>query len=318
MTALFISLIGLLCLLEHAYAFSIQGRSRPIASSGGRLSALYAIPSTSDDQLEEKFEMIQLQQRRQFIQAIATAGIISTTITPLSVLAEDEATTTIDPSISLPNISQKVYLDIKFANYKTPKRLVIGLFGNDMPNTVENFVKLCTNSEGDGPSYAGSTFYRGKIHVNVHMFIDLLHSDTHSITHSNSFVIILALSGMSIQGGAIGANNSGKSGLSSFEDGKPFQPDNYNIKHTKEGLVSMVRTIDGSIDSRFFIQTEDDAGWADDRYAAFGIVLEEDGEEKESVGGGMDLVRRISNVDVKPPQNYPKDPIMIVGCGLIG
>ena len=127
---------------------------------------------------------------------------------------------------------------------------------------------------------------------------------------------------MSIQGGAIGANNSGKSGISSFGDGKPFQPDNYNIKHTKEGLVSMVRTKDGSIDSRFFIQTEDDAGWADDRYAAFGIVLEEEDngvEEKKgnAGGGGMDLVRRISNVDVKPPQNYPKDPVMIVGCGII-
>ena len=127
---------------------------------------------------------------------------------------------------------------------------------------------------------------------------------------------------MSIQGGAIGANNSGKSGESAFEDGLPFQPDNYNIKHTKEGLVSMVRTKDGSIDSRFFIQTEEDAGWADERYAAFGIVLEEDGGEEEKKGnvgggGGMDLVRRISNVDVKPPQNYPKDPVMIVGCGLI-
>ena len=142
-----------------------------------------------------------------------------------------------------------------------------------------------------------------------------------TITHSIR-LIILALSGMSIQGGAIGANNSGKSGISSLDDGKTFQPDNYNIKHTKEGLVSMARTKDGSIDSRFFIQTEEDAGWADERYAAFGIVLEEDGGEEEKkgssgVGGGMDLVRRISNVDVKPPQNYPKDPVMIVGCGLI-
>ena len=127
----------------------------------------------------------------------------------------------------------------------------------------------------------------------------------------------IALSGMSIQGGAIGANNSGKSGISSFEDGKQFQPDNYNIKHTKEGLVSMVRTKDGSIDSRFFIQTEEDAGWADDRYAAFGIVLEEEDKGKGGSGGGMDLVQRISNVDVKPPQNSPKDPVMIVGCGLI-
>ena len=160
---LFISLIGLLCHLQHTYAFSIQGRSRLIASYGGQLP----VAMTNDDyQLEENFVMTQqLQQRRQFIQSIAAAGIISTTLAPLEVLAEDEATTTINPSISLPTITQKCYLDIKFANYKTPKRIVIGLFGNDMPITVENFVKLCTNSEGEGPSYAGSTFYRGKIQV---------------------------------------------------------------------------------------------------------------------------------------------------------
>ena len=164
MTALFIFLIGLLCHLQHTYAFSIQGRSRLIASYGGQLP----VAMTNDDyQLEENFDMTQqLQQRRQFIQSIAAAGIISTTLTPLSVLADDELTaTTIDPSISLPQITKKVYIDIKFANYKTPKRIVIGLFGDDMPKTVDNFVKLCTNSEGDGPSYAGSTFYRGKIQV---------------------------------------------------------------------------------------------------------------------------------------------------------
>ena|SRR6056300_1677870 len=121
---------------------------------------------------------------------------------------------------------------------------------------------------------------------------------------------------MSIQGGAIGSNSSGKSGTSAFEGGKPFQPDNYNIRHTKAGLVSAVRTLNGDVDSRFFIQTEDDAGWADDRYAAFGIVLEEEGNESGGLGGGMDLVRRISKVDVKTPQNSPKDPVMIVGCGI--
>ena len=161
MTALFISLIGLLCHLQHTYAFSIQGRSCPIASCGGQLSALSAIPSTNGYQLEEKFEMTQtLQQRRQFIHSITTASIISSSLNPLSVSAEDEIATSIDPSTV--KITQKVFLDIKFANYKT-KRLVIGLFGDDMPNTVENFVKLCTNSEGEGTSYAGSTFYRGKI-----------------------------------------------------------------------------------------------------------------------------------------------------------
>ena len=115
---------------------------------------------------------------------------------------------------------------------------------------------------------------------------------------------------MSIQGGAIGGG-SGKSGTSAFEGGKPFAPDNFSVRHTKAGLVSAVRSLNGDMDSRFFIQTESDAGWADDRYAAFGVVLDEEGSS------GMDLVRRISRVDVKPPQNSPKDPVKIVGCGIV-
>lgn len=76
--------------------------------------------------------------------------------------------------------------------------------------------------------------------------------------------------------------------------------------------MSAVRAnANGDVDSRFFVQTEDDAGWADGRYAAFGIVLD-DGDDK-----GMDLVRRISRVEVKTPQNSPKEPITIVGCGVL-
>jgi cyclophilin family peptidyl-prolyl cis-trans isomerase len=171
-----------------------------------------------------------------------------------------------------------VYLEVQFAKYKTPKRLVIGLFGDAMPRTAENFRALCTNAEG--PSYAGSTFYR-------------------------------VLSDMSIQGGAIGSA-TGKAGTSALDGGKPFAPDNFSILHTKVGLVSAVRGVNGEVDSRFFVQTEADAGWADGRYAAFGVVLEGEGDS-----GGMDLVRRISKVDVKPPQNSPKEAVTIVGCGIL-
>ncbi|KAL3804047.1 hypothetical protein HJC23_006438 [Cyclotella cryptica] len=186
---------------------------------------------------------------------------------------------TIDPSINLPKITSKVYLDIQYANFKQPKRIAIGLFGDVMPRTVDNFQHLCTNN--DGPTYVGTSFYR-------------------------------VISDTSIQGGAIGKDvNTGKSGTSSFENGSPFDPDNFNILHTKRGLLSAVRNPNGSIDSRFFIQTEDDAGWADGRYAAFGIVLEEEGT------GGMELVKKISRLEVKTPQNSPKEPVLIVGCGLL-
>jgi cyclophilin family peptidyl-prolyl cis-trans isomerase len=129
------------------------------------------------------------------------------------------------------------------------------------------------------------------------------------------------LSGNSIQGGAIGSpNNDGSTGTSAYQNGEPFPPDNFNILHTKAGLVSAVRANNkGYIDSRFFVQTENDAGWADGRYAAFGIVL--DGDMADGGGeignGGMDLVRRISRVDVVRPRNSPKDSVTIVGCGVL-
>ena len=203
--------------------------------------------------------------------ASTSAGTLLSGSQPALAVVDDA---TIDPSIDLPKITNKVYLDIKFGQYKT-KRLVIGLFGDVMPNTVANFLSLCTNNgSDDGNSYAGTTFYR-------------------------------VISDMTIQGGAIGSS-SGKSSSS-----PTLQPDNYSIRHTKAGLVSAVRNKDGSIDSRFFINTEQDAGWADDRYACFGIVLNDEGS------AGMDLVKKISKVDVKTPQNSPKDPVMIVGCGVL-
>lgn len=207
--------------------------------------------------------------RRSFAKSVASITTSAALIANIQPVFADEGAAIIDPSVDLPSITNKVYLDVKFGNYKT-KRMVIGLFGDIMPEATANFLSLCRDGE---LSYAGTTFYR-------------------------------VISDMTIQGGAVGSS-SGKSSSS-----PTLQPDNYNIKHTKAGLVSAVRNKDGTIDSRFFIQTKDDAGWADDRYAAFGIVLEEEGT------AGMDLVRKINKVDVKAPQNKPTDPVMIVGCGV--
>lgn len=271
-TPLFVSVNG------FAPILSSQVGSHQVSSASSWHHHLSA--SASDEDLTPDADSIsnnhQLQRRRFVTQSIIASGVASF-LTTQPVFADEGDT---DPlGTSLPKITQKVYLDIKLPTNKTPKRLVIGLFGEAMHKTAENFQTLCTNTEG--PSYAGTSFYR-------------------------------VISGTTIQGGAIGSNSSsGKSGTSAFENGAPFTPDNYNIKHTTKGLVSAVRNANGTIDSRFFIQTEDDAGWADDRYAAFGIVLEEEGT------GGMELVKKLSRLEVKAPQNSPKDPVLIVGCGLL-
>lgn len=172
----------------------------------------------------------------------------------------------IDPSSSLPTITKRIYLDVQIGA-KPPERLVIGLFGEIMPRTAENFEKLCEQN-----LYAGTTFYR-------------------------------VLSDYNIQGGAIG-DASGRTGMSSF--GVPFPPDNFNLKHSKAGLVSAVSGPGGNVDSRFVINSMDDAGWADDRYAAFGIVEE-----------GLDFVKKIEKVDVAKPSNKPKVDVTIVASGVL-
>jgi len=167
-------------------------------------------------------------------------------------------------------ITQRVFLDIQIGD-KIPQRIVIGLFGETTPRLVENFTTLCRQN-----AYAGTTFYR-------------------------------VLSDYSIQGGAIG-DISGKSGKSASANNVGLEPDNFDIVHNKAGLVSMVRmNIGGSVDSRFFITCVDDAGWADDRYAAFGIVEE----------GSMNVVHDIEKVKVKPPQNSPTVPVQIVASGIL-
>ncbi|CAB9497947.1 cis-trans isomerase [Seminavis robusta] len=173
----------------------------------------------------------------------------------------------LDPEMA--QVTKQVYLDVEFGEGSTKGRIVMGLFGDVMPRVTQNFVSLC-----QGNRYAGTTFYR-------------------------------VLSELTVQGGAIG-DNSGKTGTSSFDGGKSFEPDNYDLKHSKEGLVSMVRSLDGSVDSRFFINIAQDAGWADDRYAVFGVVQQ-----------GMDLVHQMEKVKVKPPQNKPIDPIAIVASGVL-
>ena len=175
----------------------------------------------------------------------------------------------IDPTTAPLAVTKRAYLDVQIGD-KAPERIVIGLYGEVLPKTTENFYKLAESN-----SYADTLFYR-------------------------------VISDRSIQGGAIGDPFKGRSGKSAFDGGEPFVPDSFNIQHTKAGLVSAVRTVDGKADSRFFVETADDGGWADDRYAAFGIVEE-----------GMDLVGKIEKLDVQPPQNAPKVPVKIVKSGVL-
>mmetsp|Transcript_2998 Transcript_2998/g.5295 ORF Transcript_2998/g.5295 Transcript_2998/m.5295 type:complete len:153 (+) Transcript_2998:2551-3009(+) len=136
------------------------------------------------------------------------------------------------------------------------------------PKTVKNFLSLCEGSEGYG--YAGTEIYR-------------------------------VVAGLTIQGGAIGSSK-GNSGKSIY--GGSFEPENYAVRHSMAGIVSMAHSLDGLVDSRFLIQTKDDAGYLDGRYVAFGRVLE-----------GMSLFYHLESLGSKGTQNRPQQKTVIVSSG---
>uniref|UniRef100_A0A7S3PD96 Peptidyl-prolyl cis-trans isomerase n=1 Tax=Amphora coffeiformis TaxID=265554 RepID=A0A7S3PD96_9STRA len=263
------------CLEEATWAWQTTQISRRQTKLHHHHPQSPPLPSSVGDDFNDS-PCFTTNSRRSFLVETTIALATSTALSP-SLPAHAAY---IDPITSPPKITQKVYLDVEYSynNERRRDRLMIGLFGDAMPRVVDNFAKLCETN-----AYEGTSFYR-------------------------------ILSGYCMQGGAIGdpTGNSGRSYAATNGDTTMFlEPDNFNIQHTQRGLVSMVRsTREGGIDSRFLIQLTNDGGWANDRYAAFGQVIDDDKTSKV-------LLERLENLPVQPPKNNPKQPVTIVASGLL-
>jgi peptidyl-prolyl isomerase H (cyclophilin H) len=155
-----------------------------------------------------------------------------------------------------------------------------------VPATSENFRRFCTG-EADG-GYKGSKFHRVVSNLRLCSY--------------QSRLLPSQIPSFMIQGGDF-INGDG-TGSATIFGSESFDDENFSLKHTRPGLLSMANSGPNTNGCQFFVLTAT-TPHLDGKHVVFGDVI-----------GGMNVVREIENTKTGPGDR-PVNDVVISNCGQV-